>query len=67
MQIVQLPPKIFHSYKKMNKVKNKINCHQSNKLKIVFHTHLINNPKMFNGETDDLAIKPCIPHKSLLQ
>ena len=24
--------------------------------------HLINNPKMFNGETDDLAIKPCIPH-----
>ena len=26
-------------------------------------THLlINNPKMFNGETDDLAIKLCIPH-----
>ena len=24
--------------------------------------HLINNPKMFNGATDDLAIKPCIPH-----
>ena len=25
-------------------------------------TNLINNPKMFNGETDDLAIKPGIPH-----
>ena len=25
-------------------------------------TNLINNPKMFNGVTDDLAIKPCIPH-----
>ena len=29
--------------------------------------YLINNPRMFNGETDDLAIKPYIPHKSLLQ
>ena len=24
--------------------------------------NVINNPKMFNGERDDLAIKPCIPH-----
>ena len=31
------------------------------------YRHLINNPKMFNGVTDDLAIKPYIPHKSLLQ
>ena len=29
--------------------------------------HLINNPKKFNVEIDDLAIKPYIPHKSLLQ
>ena len=28
------------------------------------HLYLINNPKMFNGETDDLAIKPCIPQKN---
>ena len=27
----------------------------------------INNPRMFNVGTDDLAIKPNIPHKSLLQ
>ena len=26
-------------------------------------SNLINNPKMFNGETDDLAIKPCITQK----
>ena len=25
------------------------------------------NPKMFNGETDDLAAKPYIPQKKLLQ
>ena len=25
--------------------------------------NLINNPKMFNVETDDLALKPYIPHK----
>ena len=29
--------------------------------------HLINNRRMFNGATDDLAIKPYIPHKRLLQ
>ena len=29
---------------------------------IKFRKYLINNPKMFNGETYDLAIKPCIPH-----
>ena len=28
--------------------------------------NLINNPKMFNGETDNLAIKPCIPQKKIL-
>ena len=30
-------------------------------------TNLINNRRMFNGATDDLAEKPYIPHKSLLQ
>ena len=25
--------------------------------------HLINNPRMFNLATDDLAMKPYIPHK----
>ena len=29
--------------------------------------NLINNWRMFNGATDDLAEKPYIPHKSLLQ
>ena len=29
--------------------------------------NLINNPKMFNGETDDLAAKPYMPQKKLLQ
>ena len=29
--------------------------------------YLINNPRMFNLGTDDLAIKPYIPHKSLFQ
>ena len=27
------------------------------------HLNLINNPKIFNGETDDLAAKPYIPQK----
>ena len=35
------------------------------KLKIV--TYLINNRRMFNLEIDDLGVKQCIPHKSLLQ
>ena len=30
-------------------------------------SYLINNPRMFNLGTDDLAIKPYIPHKSLFQ
>ena len=29
--------------------------------------NLINNQRMFNLEIDDLEVKPCIPHKSLLQ
>ena len=29
--------------------------------------YLINNPKTFNVEIDDLGAKPCIPYKSLLQ
>ena len=36
--IVKLPKIIFYYNKKMNNVNNKINCHQSNKLKIIFHT-----------------------------
>ena len=31
------------------------------------NTYLINNQRMFNLETDNLAMKPYIPHKSLLQ
>ena len=30
------------------------------------HNYLINNPKMFNGVTDDLALKPYISQKKLL-
>ena len=30
-------------------------------------SHLINNPKKFDLEIDDLGAKPCIPYKSLLQ
>ena len=30
----------------------------------MFSLHRINNPKMFNGETDDLAAKPYIPQKN---
>ena len=37
--IVKLPKIIFYYNKKMNNVNNKINCHQSNKLRIVFHPH----------------------------
>ena len=41
---------------------NKVTC---NSYKYPFY-NLINNPKMFNGETDDLAAKPYIPQKKLL-
>ena len=33
---------------------------------IIAH-NLINNPKKFDLEIDDLGAKPCIPYKSLLQ
>ena len=33
----------------------------------LLNSYLINNRRMFNGATDDLAEKPYIPHKSLLQ
>ena len=33
----------------------------------ICNLHLINNRRMFNVGTDDLAIKPYIPDKSLLQ
>ena len=33
---------------------------------IIIFDNLINNPKMFNGVTDDLALKPYIPQKKIL-
>ena len=33
----------------------------------VTYEYLINNRRMFNAAIDDLAEKPYIPHKSLLQ
>ena len=34
---------------------------------IIIFDNLINNPKMFNGVRDDLAAKPYIPQKKILQ
>ena len=34
---------------------------------IPFYRYLINNPRMFNGAIFDLAEKPYIPQKILLQ
>ena len=32
----------------------------------IMHCNLINNPRMFNGATDDLSVKPYIPQKNYL-
>ena len=34
---------------------------------LLLYTYLINNPRMFNGAIVDLAEKPYIPQKFLLQ
>ena len=42
-------------------------CAHWNPLIVKVLINLINNPKKFNVEIDDLGAKPCIPYKSLLQ